>query len=110
MNSQPRARSAVSVGLVVGWWGGSTEDLEDEVMGALEGVGGQRDGNSLTLRLDARAQRQLRREALMIRNRSLLARNDYTVQTIATQVHDVRGWVLRTRADIRRSQAVAHIA
>jgi hypothetical protein len=100
----------VSVDLAVGWWSGSAEQLEDEVFRALESVGGQREGASLTLRLDARAQRQLRREAQMIRNRSMLARNDRTMHLMATQVRDVRRWVLRTRADIRRSQALAHIA
>jgi hypothetical protein len=100
----------VSVDLSVGWWGGSADQLEAEILEALEGVGGQRDGETLTVHLDGTAQRRLRREAQMIRNRALVASNGLTMDRAASQVRDVHRYVLRTRSGINHSKSVAHIA
>jgi hypothetical protein len=100
----------VSVDLSVGWWGGSADQLEAEILEALEGVGGQRDGETFTVHLDGTAQRRLRREAQMIRNRALVASNGLTMDRAASQVRDVHRYVLRTRSGINHSKSVAHIA
>ena len=88
----------------------SAAHLQSEIVAALEDVGGRRDGGSFAVVLDAFAQRRLRCEAQMIRNRAQMARNTGTVDLNTTQVVDVRGWVLRIRSDIRSTKSVAHIA
>ena len=103
-------RRTARVGLAADWWDASEAELQAEMLRALEGVGGRRDGETFTMRLDGTAQRRLRCEAQVIRNRVLLASNAETVTNISTQVHDVRRWVLRTRSHIERSRSVAHIA
>ena len=103
-------RGTARVQLVADWWGESEGELQADMMRALEDIGGRPDGETFTIRLDGAAQRRLRCEAQVIRNRQLLASNAETVTHISTQVRDVRGWVLRTQSDIRRSRSVAHIA
>lgn len=99
----------VSVDLSAGWWGGSADELEIEILEALASVGGRREGDG-TVYLDATAQRRLRREAQIIRNRALLASNGHTMDRAATQVRDVHKWVLRTRSGIDHSKLSSHIA
>jgi hypothetical protein len=103
-------RRTASVGLSPTWWGRSAADLQAEILRALEEVGGRRAGDAFTVRLDVTAQRRLRCEAQLIRNRAVLARNGQAVVQTDAQVRDVRAWVLRTRSDIRHSRAVAHLA
>jgi hypothetical protein len=99
------AGDAVRVDLAVDWWGGSSADLEDAVIDALESVGGQLDAGG-SVHLDVEAQRRLRREAQMIRNRSQIVRNLAMTAAMRQQVLEGRSWVLGTSGSLRRSRAV----
>jgi hypothetical protein len=97
------------VSLVADWWGGSEADLQAEITSALEEIGARRDGET-SFRLDVAAQRRLRREAQMIRNRAQLGSNLETVAATTGHMRDVHRFVLRTRAYVRRARTVAHVA